>query len=363
VAPADVGAGWQRAAHSPLSARGGAGTVVVGSDAPPCPPNASCVAAQEPGLRDGAAYDPARDRWRPLADAPVPLNWPRAVTMGGTVYVATSEQFVGDIGGDDDIPAAFLAYSVADDSWSQLPIPKDGIDQLVALKDGRLLSSENSHENESNGDWLFDVGSRKWSPMPADPLAPSFDRTMVVTDTGDVVLLALDLVDNPGVRPSFYRAAMWQPGDGAWTELPRSEIVFWDPSWWWSGGRVVNASRRQQDGGEVNNYGRAYPSGGLLDPATGKWTGLPPAPADEPVFGTGLSAGSDDLVVSGQWALRVTSRTWTRVPDDAHMPTQDFATAVVGDRIVVFGGARFGEGVDPNGERLDDTWVWRLPGA
>jgi hypothetical protein len=184
---------------------------------------------------------------------------------------------------------------------------------------------------------------------------------MVVTDTGDVVLLALDLVDDPGVRPTFYRAAVWHPADGSWRELPPSKIVGSDPSWRWSGGWVVNATRQLVDGGEVNNYGHAYPTGGMLEPATGEWTDLPSWSEDEPGPGPWLSAAGDDVVVSGQWALRVTSRTWTRVPDEARMPTQDFANAAVGDRIVVFGGARFGDDVEPNGELLDDTWVWHLP--
>lgn len=365
VVSAEGSVSWQRAAHGPLSARAGAGTVVVGdevlvlggSDGPPCPPNADCAGPREPGLRDGAAYDPVHDRWRPLADAPVPLYGPREATVGGIVYVATSEQFVGDIGGADDIPAALLAYSISDDSWTQLPMPEGGVGQLVALKDGRLLSYESSHENARNGDWLYDVGSRKWSQMPPDPLAPSFDRTAVVTDTGDVVLLAIDLVEDPGVRPSFYRAAVWHPADGSWRELPRSRVVGSDPNWHWSGGRVVNATRQLVDGGEVNNYGRVYPTGGMLDPATGEWTDLASWSEQEPGSGPRLSVAGTDIVTSGEWVLHVREHTWTRVPEGDGLPTQEFSNAVVGDRVVVFGGARFGE----DGELLDDTWVWRMP--
>jgi hypothetical protein len=368
-----AGAGWQRAADSPLSPRGGAATVTVGdevlvlggSDAPPCPPNASCAGPQKPALRDGAAYDVTRDRWRPLAAAPVPLYSAHAVSLDGVVYVVTSGQVIGPRGGADDVSAAFLAYSVADDSWSRLPMVPGGIGQLVALRDGRLLSYEWSHEHGGRADSTYDVRSRAWSPLPRDPLAPSFDRTMVVTDTGDVVLLAVDLVDDPGVRPSLYRAAVWHPADGSWRELPRSEIVASDPTWWWSGRRVVNATRQLVDGGEVNNYGRSYPTGGLLDPSTGEWTQLPPWREDAPghARGIGFSGAGDDVVVSGGWALRVGARRWTPLPAEEALPTQDYAVAVASNRVVVSGGARFGDDTGPRGELSRQTWVWSLPDA
>jgi len=74
-----AGGAWERLPDPPLSVREAATAVAVGSealflggsDAPPCPPNASCVASGEPALRDGAAFDPAAGTWERIASAPV----------------------------------------------------------------------------------------------------------------------------------------------------------------------------------------------------------------------------------------------------------------------------------------------------
>src|SRR5688572_28831883 len=74
---------WKELPAPPLSPRvfpAGFWTVeevvlVGGSDAPPCPPNASCTVPRTPPLSDGAAYDPHAGTWRPIADAPVAFSW------------------------------------------------------------------------------------------------------------------------------------------------------------------------------------------------------------------------------------------------------------------------------------------------
>ena len=111
------GHGWTPVPPGPLSARSGAVAVTVakevivlgGTDAPPCPPNASCAGPSEPVLRDGAAYSPRARRWRSISAAPAPLVSPRTAVADGVVYVLTSSQVIGGPGGDDDIVAAFLS--------------------------------------------------------------------------------------------------------------------------------------------------------------------------------------------------------------------------------------------------------------
>lgn len=365
---------WTRIPPGPLSARPGAVAVTVGqevlvlggTDAPPCPPNADCAGPSEPALRDGAAYSPGARTWRTISDAPAPLLWPRTAVADGVVYLLASEQVIGQPGGGDDIAPALLAYSVAGDSWSALPFPPGGgASDIVAVpassaRGAAVLAYPGSHENGHRPDQVYDVETKSWSEVPIDPIEPSFDRRMVVTDRGDVVLLGIDSVADPGVRPALYRAALWRPGEKAWEELPRSEVVGYDQMWWWSDGRVVNASGERIDGGQTNNYGRAYPSGGLLDPYERAWTVLPNRPP--PVFGVTwyVGAAGDGVVVAGGWALNVATARWTKVPVDDELPQQEAAVSAVDGRLFVWGGARFDRS-EPLGELVADGWTWPLP--
>ena len=87
-------AGWSALPASPLSPReaalglwtGREVLLIGGSDAPPCPASASCVEDRTP-LVDGAAFDPATNRWRTIADSPVPLVGGRGVVVGPAAYV------------------------------------------------------------------------------------------------------------------------------------------------------------------------------------------------------------------------------------------------------------------------------------
>lgn len=364
---------WTGVPPGPLSARRGAVAVTVGTEvlvlggteAPPCPPNAACAGPSKPARSDGAAYSPDRRTWRTVSDAPAPLWWPRTAAADGVVYLLASEQVIGERGGGDDIEPAFLAYSVAADTWSALPAPPGGgASDIVAVPAGpahgaAVIAYPGSHENGHRPDQVLDVQTRSWSEVPIDPIEPSYDRRMVVTDRGDVVLLGIDHVADPGVRPSLYRAALWRPGERTWEELPRSEVVGYDPMWWWSDGRVVNASGERIDGGDTNNYGRAYPSGGLLDPYERAWITLPNRPPTSFGVTGSFGAAGDGVVVAGGWALNVATATWTEVPVDDGLPQQEAAVSVVDGQLFVWGGARFA-GSEP-GELVADGWTWPLP--
>jgi hypothetical protein len=117
--------GWAPVTEPPLSPRYDAhafwldGRVVVmgGTDARPCPPTASCVPPDESPFRDGAALDPGTGRWRPIAEAPVPLGFATSVAIGDTAYLWITGT------GESRWSAAFVAYDAGDDRWRRLPFP------------------------------------------------------------------------------------------------------------------------------------------------------------------------------------------------------------------------------------------------
>ncbi|WP_158602830.1 Kelch repeat-containing protein [Jiangella rhizosphaerae] len=380
------GGGWTRVAEAPLSPREAPLAVIVGerilviggSDGPPCPPNADCVAPPEP-LRDGAAYDPAADAWTPIADAPGPVGGgvDTAAVVGDTVYVLTTI-----LTQDGTTTRTFQAYDAAADGWAELTPPPGSDWVSLTVAGDRVVAYRGSHEDDTGGslepldplpaDLVYDPASDAWSALPADPLGPSFDRRLIGTDDG-AVLLAGDLVPNPGVDPPVVRAARFDLAAGTWTELPDGDVVS-GYGFRRVGDLLVSALEESADGGEVNNWGRDIPYGGILDPTTGAWSELPERAHRDPLDGFMIPVGDltgERTIVSGACALDVPTLTWTRVPDlpvDDHVQGQSAAFADTADGRLVFlwGGSRWPGWPDdpeamPEGELLAEGWVWTVP--
>jgi hypothetical protein len=227
--------------------------------------------------------------------------------------------------------------------------------RLVAWGD-RVVAWATSHEGALGPDVVFDPDTQSWAELPPDPLGPSFDRWTVAA-AERLVLFGVPLVANPGVKPTLYRAAVLDPATEAWQRLPDSEIVGFDPTWYAFGDLVVNPSLGSADGGEVNNWGRSYPFGGMLDLGGPAWLPLPGGPAEAP--STGIAAATGTFVVNGQgWALDVVDLGWFPVGAPPEAPQGGTATVGAGNRIVVFGGSRF---VGARGELLEGAWEWAPP--
>jgi hypothetical protein len=361
--PLEAGSGWVEVPASPMSPRFGSHAfwvgqeilVLGGSASDPCPPTAACLPPSEPPLRDGAALDPETGTWRTIAPAPVPLGWASGAVLGDVLYIW--------VPADEDIPGmrrAFMSYDVESDRWKELPMPPVGEDRTYVLAPAgdRLVAYQSTQEHGVRSDLEFDPSARTWSELPADPLIPSFDRTMVWTEAG-LVVLGIENVPQPGSeRPAVYRAAVLDPETRSWRRLPDSEISGWDPAWFWAGGLLVNPTLGASDGGDVNNWGRPYPHGGILDPVRGTWSPLPdpPEPGDEfPSFAVG---GTEYVSSFSGWVLHVPSGRWVELDAPAGSAHEGQAVTWAGDRLFVWGGVRW-DGNEPT--ILGDGWLWSAP--
>ena len=349
---------WRELPTAPLSPRhdavalwtGSEVVVLGGTDAQPCPPGARCAFPPEPGLSDGARYDPARHVWAEVSPAPVPINWASGAVLGDRLFLWVA---AGVSGNETTV---FLAYDLDADRWERLALPDSSHSRRLRLvaAGNRLVAFHQSQELGTSPDLVFDPAAGTWSEMPADPLATSFDRDMVWT--GDVlVLFGLEVVPQPGsAQPSLYRAAALDPATGAWRRYPDSEITLWNPVWFYADGRIVNPSIWSADGGQTNNWGRSYPTGGMLDPVAGAWSPLPAPPS---VLGpyVGPAVGADAWVVSDAgWALHVPAGTWIQIPELAALEAGQ-AAAWAGDRLIVWGGYGWDGKTATN---LADGWEW-----
>jgi hypothetical protein len=360
-AAAPAGA-WQELPAPPLGPRenalglwtGREVLLVGGSDASPCPPTAECNAPDVSPLADGAAFDPRTGAWREIADAPVPFGWAEGVVLGQTAYV-----WIPGSPGRPGAERAFLAYRIEEDRWERLPPPTEQEHQyrIVAAGD-RVIAYSGTDELGEIPDLVFDAETAAWSELPPDPLSPSFDRFMTWSGR-ELVLFEHELVPQPGSdKPAVTRAAALDPPTGSWRRLPDSEILGAEP-WVAVGTRLVNPMLGGADGGEVNNWGRTYPNGGILDPERGEWSELPSPPAGEDEFGSGVvTAAGGHFFGHRGWVLDTASETWIEIPPltgDENVYGRTIVSA--GDELVVFGGVRWDEGLE--GTLLADAWAWR----
>jgi hypothetical protein len=351
--------GWRSLAKPSLSPREGAlalwtgGEVLVlgGSDAPPCPPNANCSPPDVPPLADGAAYAPVTDGWRPIRDAPVPFTDARGTVIDGTAYVWSW--------GDPGRPGAesvFLAYRIATDAWERLPPPTgERQPQFLIVPAGRRLVA---YEQGDQRDLAFDLDAWSWRELPPDPLRPSTGRVLVWSGR-ELILFAHAPESNPNSRtPSLARVAAYDFATETWRLLPTSPLLTSGP-WFATGdGRLVNPTLGSADGGEVNNWGRSVPNGGILDPTAGSWSGLPTQPAGDDQFSAGVLTSTDaQYFGTSGWLLDLEAGRWLEIP---RLPDDDFpsgyAVAAAADDLVVFGGALWGAG--SRGELTNATRLW-----
>ena len=316
----------------------------------------------ERGLRDAGRTGAERWRcvcaivgrvWTEIAPAPLPLGYISGAVLSDVLYV-----FIPGFEPAAGVRSAFLAYHVLDDRWEELdapPVPGGTSLALVAAGD-KVVGYHPTQERGVIPDLLYDPAAGDWTDLPVDPLAPSFDRSAVWTGQ-ELLLLGVEVVPQPNAaRPSLYRAAGLDLASGSWRRLPDSEVLGWNPAWFWAGARMINPSIGSADGGQVNNWGRAFPFGGVLDPASGAWSPLPDPPPAANVY-QGLSVGGPEyLVASEGFVLHVPTFTWAPLTKPRAGEEAGGASAWAGDRLFVWGGVR-SNGVAAT--LLGDGWTWQ----
>lgn len=363
--PAD----WIPVSDVPLSPRAGAlgawtgseTLLLGGSDARPCPAGADCEPPDVPPLRDGAAFDPSTRTWRAIADAPQGFSDAEGLVLGGVAYVWAS-----GYEGRPSASPAFLAYDIERDEWEELPMPSGNPYRSIAAAGDKLIAFSTSDEVHVVPDLVFDPATKAWSPLPDDPLPPSFDRSMA-WDGEELVLFAKRLLSQPNGRdPSLALAAALDLKSGQWRRLPDSETLdqyATTARWFESDGVLVNPAPGGSDGGEVNGWGRTYPYGGVLDAGAGEWSSLPEPPAGASsspgAYGAGLMDSDEAHYFATQgWILDATTDRWIEIPPLEPVAASSGTTVTrAGKDMLVFGGALYhDEGGE--GELSSQAWTW-----
>jgi hypothetical protein len=355
-------AGWLLVPGNPLTPRSNALGVWTGSEAllfggipmAGCPPNADCGSPGFAELRDGAAFDPATGAWRSLTSAPFPVSGgASSMVVDESVYVLANR--TGYVDGE----GGFARYNVATDAWTGLSLPPgDRLYWRLTAAGDTVAAFAGSDEQGAVTDWIFDAATDSWTALPDDPLGPSFDR-MIASVGNHLYLFARDLVPDPNSEvPSLMRVARLDLRTSQWELLADSDVI---------GGSnplvvgelIVFPTTGSADGGQVNNWGRSYPYGGIYDTATDTWSALPDPAADGGFVGAGaIDAGGGAYGSAQGGVLDVQTGQWIEIP----VLTYDDSTDVLGQTIVsmgrtllVFGGEWWG---NDGGHVISDTLAW-----
>jgi N-acetylneuraminic acid mutarotase len=251
---------------------------------------------------DGALYDPARNTWKPMA------GWPLAERFGARA-VWTGKRLIvwggasASAGKDPPPLADGAAYDPADDKWTKLPpaplagriAPLAGARGDAALvswgpgelRDGRRVPTADSA--------LYDAGANRWSPAAAAPAPPKqtwcVDASECVgVDTGSKVLFA-------------GQGLAWDAGGNRWSTVAAGQFA--DPllegkAQAWTGSRVM-----LWGGGTADSAADAPPAtvtaaGAAYDPAADRWDALPSSPLAPRARATAVWTGREFIVWGGE---------------------------------------------------------------
>ena len=347
-APAPSGS-WTELPPPPLSPRTGGVAVWTGTEAiflggeidNHCPPNASCT---EPGkfARDGAAYDPAARAWRLISEAPV------------TVGAYTPHAVVGDelvIVGDD---RTWHAYDASENTWRGLPEPSARTElhaAALSADDGSVVTL-----GRDGSVLVLDLAEESWRTLPSSPHKPQLQAYAASATPEGIVVIGVDSTAvNDGTVPSYLWAEVYR--DGEWTRLERSDMVG-GYSWHWTGERLVSPYPGCVDGGEVNPYPRCVPEGGILDPGSGTWVALPPAP-DDLSAGWNLNGAGGEWMLVGGYLYDDAAGSWTPMgAPDGFGEYSDAASVIADDTVIAFGGIDWSRGWDADDLTTNRAWTW-----
>ena len=339
VGPSHDRGSWRELPDAPLTPRAhalavwtGREVVVLGGETDPCPPGADCASASS-DRRDGAAYDPRTDTWRPIPPAPVRVGPGDRLVVANGVVVLRHWRAHG---------SSWFAYEPDHNRWSRI--------EGVPPRAGDLPSAAGSRVYVPAGRRVavYDVDRFRWSLLPPDPNQPALHQARVTaTPYGPVVTGYEGAPAGDGSVPVIPVTADVYAG-GRWHRLRTSGIAGND--WSWVGDRMVDFDSFAHQGMRPEP-GLAL--GGLLDPATGRWSALPDSALETPehswspvAFGPGPWAVCWGLVydvAGGQaWAL----------PTPSGAPDLSTAAAWAGDSLFVFGGAT------PSGETSGKAWLY-----
>ncbi|MCU1369421.1 MAG: hypothetical protein JWO77_615 [Ilumatobacteraceae bacterium] len=341
---------WKRVADAPLSPRSDAEVVwtgdevlVIGGDEnPPCPPSADCTAGAPP-LRDGAAYDPATDTWRPIADPPQPLTWGNEVAVvDGVVYLRILDE-----------ADRIFRYHVAEDRWDEMEAPPMMAARTLVADGDRLLAPLQLTRGvgTEHADLAYDPAADEWTALPLDPYRDDEARQILPFDDRLYLVSGSNAPGSDGIDPIVHAAVL---DDGTWRRLPAPNTDGYFP------GLATRDLLVSPLDDETAGDGDDVPGWWAFDPTVDEWVDVPEVPSAPGPQVADWEAG-DHHLFSGDVVLDTRTRRWAPLGAPDELDRQGTQSTAMGDRVLVFGGATV-DGDDfaayADAELQHDAWIW-----
>ena len=293
----------------------------------------------DPAVFDGAAYSPATDTWRTIADGPVPAGGAPTQVIPQGVWTGTELVVWGGWG----LPIA-AAYDPVSDSWRDLPpgpladreqhavVAWDG---RVAVLGGRQPLGPGELQPRLDGA-VLDPRTGEWSSLPELPAGDPMMAPGLVSATvanGRLFVVARVTAD----------AYVLDPDGTQWRNLGAADVDGFLNPVGVAAGRWLFATSGGPD--------RPTTVAAVLDLTSGQWTRT----ADPPIVTSGyLSAGAGDrvLAMAGRWTNDTSAPaavswdpatdSWTELPPPPLAHRVGAAVAWTGNELLVWGGASTG---------------------
>ena len=336
---APAGGTWRAIPEAPLTPRSQHGAVWTGTEMIVWGGWASEGAATAYtffAAADGAAYDPASNAWRPIAQAPVVGRSAPQVAWTG------SEMLV--IGGYDATFSPLTdgaAYDPATDAWRTLaPLPAEfsHVQPAIAWAGRELVAVA------GNGTLAvaYRPESDTWRELPAPPLPDDLYSVHLVSSGDEIIAMG-----SPNGISATAVFAVYDPASEEWRRLPESPVVALNGSApVWIGGELLVISRSLATGQpEAVPPDTTYIS--LYNPETDSWR---TAGAQEVYQPTGASIWTGDLLISVDAAYDPSEDAWMALP--SHPPREGFSQVWTGDEVLIWGGGEGGESMIQLGNGL-----------
>ena len=326
---------WREAAESPLTPRWSSLATWTGSEALFIGGNSQESCVEQPtcqGLRDGAAYNPETNTWRPIARAPFPMvAFSPHAQVGDQLYVTGPR---------------WVRYDATEDEWTELPPPpRPAFGGTVAAVGDSIYTVGPRAKDAVQ---VFDGATDRWSVLPANPATPRLRyRNLVGTTQGLVVL---------GINAEELRAELYVPGQ--WRVYPEGVKGGHSLRWSWTGERLIHAEIVAVYGADGERDGARFAGGLTLNPDSGEWGYLPVAQATPGAEPWKLFAESGAWVAADGYVYDDRDASWATVVRPAQAPKSAVASVWADGRLIAFGGANFtGTNNDTSGS-TNRLWIY-----
>jgi hypothetical protein len=179
---------------------------------------------------------------------------------------------------------AGTAAVLATDHWSNLPVaPITPRENPVAAWTGSRMLVWGGASSDRNDATLYadgasyDPATQTWTTLPAAPLSPREDMGWVWTGTSLVIFGGVGGGRDAGSSHALADGAVYSPASNSWHKLPSAPLTpRFNPELIWTGHEVLVIGG-DPDGESADGPG--YAAGeAAYDPATNRWTTLPPMP-------------------------------------------------------------------------------------